>query len=130
MNEIDKLIISNSLEKLKAHTYTQQEFVDKLKSSAKTYDLYKHSKVGRIKITKVSDNAGYLGKNESREGWVFAFGEGLGCLVESGARWFHTSVVEKIDWENNTFDTMNSTYAFEFKEEDPEKLIKLVENDD
>lgn len=79
--------------------------------------LMEHAKKGFITITKVSgtNNTKYdSGHTES--GITSQFGEGLPLHISSGDRWFNTSNVIEIDWENNRFKTKNSIYSFKFNE--------------
>ena len=45
-----------------------------------------------------------------------AFGEGLSCYLYTTDRWFTTSVIRHINWEEGYFDTLNSRYYFKFEE--------------
>lgn len=91
------------------------------------YDRIQKSKVGYITVHKVSDNPG-IEKGKVYEGVTACFGEGLAMWLSSETSWFHTSVIQNIDWENNTFQTMNSTYAFKFEELDPTELVDKLLN--
>lgn len=81
--------------------------------------LLSHAKYGYMSVTKLE------GKNNERyqpgakhEGFARnGFIEGISLLLDSGARYFRTSPIKSIDWENHTFQTCNSTYSFTLNEE-------------
>lgn len=77
--------------------------------------LETHAKTGIISIKKVS---GKIDNEYSITGICKYFIEGVGCYVISPTTYYHTSVVTKIDWENNLFYTLNSTYKFNFIEDE------------
>lgn len=87
------------------------------------YERFQKSKVGYIKVHKISDNPG-IEKNKVYEGVTGAFGEGFAVWISSPSTWFHTSVIKSIDWDKHTFDTLNSTYAFEFEELSYDELLR------
>lgn len=75
--------------------------------------LRDHAKKGYMTVTKLE------GKNNDKitlgsvhEGHTDAFIEGLALLLSTADRWFHTSTVLSINWEDGTFKTRNSTYKF------------------
>ncbi len=72
------------------------------------YDGLHNSKSGYISIKRIGDDAG-------DEGIVEAFGTGISCVITNPNRYYYTSVVKNINWDNNTFTTENSTYKFKFK---------------
>lgn len=94
---------------------SKEEFLSKYPDEGIYNDL-QDSKEGHIKITKISDNSGYLENGDSREGYTPAFGEGLSCYMDCGGNYYYTSVIREIDWENKIFYTLNSKYSFEFDE--------------
>lgn len=94
---------------------SKEEFLEKYQDEELYNDIH-NSKSGHIKITKVSDNPGYLGKGGTREGFTPAFGEGISCYISCLTEYYYTSIITKIDWENNVFYTLNSKYSFEFNE--------------
>ena len=51
---------------------------------------------------------------EPHEGWTYIFAAGLPLFIDRPDEYFHTSNIEKIDWEGHTFTTRNSIYTFEF----------------
>lgn len=90
-------------------------------------DILNNSKIGKISIKKISDNAGYLNKNNWFSGITANFGEGMGVYISDTAEWFQSSVITSIDWDKNQFETLNSTYEFRFEELDEEVLNKIYE---
>lgn len=73
----------------------------------------------------------YLALQNSKEGWIEiwkedksvwehghtdAFGEGISCYMCTISRWYQTSTIRHINWEEEYFDTLNSRYYFKFKE--------------
>ena len=117
---LDNRTVSAILLRLKP----KKEFVKTL-GPEDLYDKFQDTKVGYIKLHKISDNEG-IEKGRVYEGVTGAFGEGFAVWVSSPREWFHTSTIESIDWDNHTFKTENSTYAFEFEELDYKDLaIKL-----
>lgn len=99
----------------------KKEFVKTLGPES-LYDSFQKSKVGYIKVHKISDNQG-IPKNKVYEGLTGLFGEGFAVWISNPSSWFHTSTIKDIDWENNVFHTLNSTYAFEFEELDYKQLV-------
>lgn len=93
------------------------------------YRALKNSKVGYIKITKVSSNVGYLSTGESEEGITAAFGEGLNLYIADVEQWYRTSIIQKIDWDKGEFTTLNSRYKFEFKEIDYRHILEEMKNE-
>ena len=49
-------------------------------------------------------------------GHTDAFGEGISCYMCTMSRWYQTSTIRHINWEEGYFDTLNSRYYFKFKE--------------
>jgi hypothetical protein len=94
---------------------SKEEFLSKYPDENIYIDL-QDSKEGHIKITKISDNPGYLKDGDTKEGYTPAFGEGLSCYMDCGETYYYTSVIREIDWENKIFYTLNSKYSFEFNE--------------
>lgn len=100
--------------------YRLMKLSDFIKSGG-DMDLYykiQDSKMGYIKITKISDNPGYLHKGESQEGITAAFGEGIALYISNKDYWYTTSTVTHIDWDRKEFRTVNSKYSFEFTKQD------------
>lgn len=78
-------------------------------------DYFKsRAKKGFIVITKIeggtSDNL-----NVPEFGYTENFIEGVGLKLSTPDSWYHTSIITSIDWEGKTFKTLNSTYKFDFK---------------
>jgi len=94
---------------------SKEEFLSKYPDE-NIYNDLQNSKEGHIKITKISDNPGYLSEGNTKEGYTPAFGEGISCYMNCDDSYYYTSVVKKIDWENKIFYTLNSKYSFEFNE--------------
>jgi hypothetical protein len=88
-------------------------------------ELVRKSKVGKIQIRKTSENPGYLNKGGWFSGITANFGEGMGVYISDTTEWFTTSTIQEIDWENNRFYTLNSTYEFQFEEIDEQTLNKI-----
>lgn len=79
--------------------------------------IKKHSKSGYMTIEKIegTNNDKYvLGSKQS--GYCKYFAENISCYVEKTDRWYATSIVKEIDWENKIFKTLNSTYKFTLDE--------------
>lgn len=53
-----------------------------------------------------------------RKGHTWAFGEGVSCRMDTIDYWWCTSVVQKINWKEGYFDTLNSRYKFKFIEDE------------
>ena len=105
---------SRTVSSILLHLKPKKEFVKSL-GPEELYEKFQNTKVGYVKVRKISDNPG-IEKNKLYEGVTGAFGEGFAVWLSSPGNWFHTSVIESIDWENKTFRTLNSTYSFEFEE--------------
>lgn len=95
----------------------KEEFMNQPGANEELYKNLQASKSGWIKVSRDYDGAGDWGMTD-------AFGEGLSCYMSNPSRWYRTSVIQSIDWENHTFQTMNSTYNFEFKTEEELKEEK------
>lgn len=113
---------------LKHREASLKDFV-KIGGSPKLHRAIKDSKVGYIKVTKVSSNGGYLSTGESEEGITAAFGEGLSLYIADVERWFRTSVIQKIYWDKGEFTTLNSRYKFEFTEIDYRPILEEMKNE-
>ena len=105
-----------------------RDFV-KVGGSAELFYKIRDSKVGYIKITKISSNDGYLSEGESEEGITAAFGEGISLYIAGVEQWYKTSVIRKIFWDEGEFTTMNSRYKFEFKEIDYRPILEELKNE-
>ena len=102
---------------LKHRESSLKDFV-KAGGSLELHRALKDSKIGYIKITKISSNDGYLHSGESVEGVTAAFGEGISLYIANIEEWYRTSVIQKIYWSKGEFITLNSRYKFEFEEID------------
>lgn len=91
-----------SLEQLKERTGD-----DELAEMA--YNAIKNCKEGYMRIRRQWPSLG-----EPHEGWTYIFAAGLPLFLDRPDEWFHTSNIEKIDWDGHTFVTLNSVYTFEF----------------
>ena len=101
----------------KAKNQTKEEFIEENgENLVHLWEALQKSKSGDIWITKISSNLGYLNKGDSERGWTPAFGEGISLYIDSIDRYYYTSVIESINWEDHTFKTRNSTYKFAFYE--------------
>lgn len=121
-----------ALEQLKPLLNLRKRSLDEVKqlvpNHPEIYDLLRNSKIGYISIQKVSDNAGYLSKGMSEEGWTAAFGEGLSLRMELGFSYYYTSTIQSINWEKGYFDTLNSRYEFKFNEINFDEIMEYLEN--
>lgn len=108
----------------------KEKFLSLNGTSEELYNALQKSKEGWIKISRVGD-----GKGES--GYTYAFGEGLSCRIDNVDRWYITSIIQSINWEDHTFKTLNSVYNFEYKDrnqieterkENLDRMNKLFEN--
>lgn len=75
-----------------------------------------NTKAGYIVIQKLSNNPGFVNQGEKIVGYTENFGEGIALFIEDFNRWFHTSMITKIN--EDTFETLNSTYSYKFNEND------------
>ncbi len=80
------------------------------------YDALKDCKEGYMKIRRQWPSLG-----TPHEGWTYIFAAGLPLFIDRPDEWFHTSNIERIDWEGKIFVTRNSIYSFEFV--DPVTLL-------
>lgn len=87
---------------------SKEEFLALPNMTEEIYNALQNSKEGWISISRVGDGKGQKGRTN-------AFGEGLSCKIDGVDGWYITSIIQSIDWENHTFETLNSVYNFEFK---------------
>lgn len=113
---------------LKYREMSLKDFVKK-GGNYELHELIKDSKVGYIKITKISANSGYLSEGESEEGITAAFREGLSLYIAGVEQWYSTSVIQKIYWDKKEFTTCNSRYKFEFEEIDYRPILEELKNE-
>lgn len=112
-----------------ARELTWEEFKELHCLDDSDYVIYRalgEAKEGKITITKVSDNPGYLGSGQSEWGYTNTFAVGISLFIENNDRYYHTSIIESIDWENCVFKTKNSTYTFAFMEYKPSIQVPVV----
>ena len=103
-----------TIKKLKS--LTKEEFLKYPDATESIYIAMQNSKEGWIEIWKED-------KSVHEKGYTDAFGEGISCYLYTTDRWYTTSVIRHINWEEGYCDTMNSRYYFKFKEYDPEGKI-------
>jgi len=101
---------------LEERELSKEDFLKKYDNNEELYNIIHNSKVGNIEITKISDNPGYLSVNDTVSGFTAGFGEGMSCFIDCISSYYYTSTVQKIDWENKIFYTLNSKYSFKFNE--------------
>lgn len=107
---------------LKHREASLKDFV-KVGGNPELHRAIKDSKVGYIKVTKISSNG------ESEEGITAAFGEGLSLYIADVEQWFRTSVIQKIYWDKGEFTTLNSRYKFKFTEIDYRPILEEMKNE-
>lgn len=95
---------------------TKERFLEEYPDHPNLWELLQNAKEGYIVIEKISNNSGYLRKGEVQRGYTPAFGEGLACYIDNIDSYYFTSNITSINWEDNTFNTLNSTYKFKFYE--------------
>lgn len=92
---------------------TKEEFLKYPDATESVYNALQNSKEGWIEIWKED-------KSVWEHGHTDAFGEGISCHMYTISRWYTTSIIRHINWEEGYFDTLNSRYYFNFKESDNE----------
>ena len=100
-----------TIKKLKS--LTKEEFLKYPDATESRYMALQNSKEGWIEIGKEDKSAWAQGHTD-------AFGEGISCYMYTMDRWYTTSVIRHINWEEGYFDTLNSRYYFNFKESNNE----------
>ena len=119
-------------ELLKLKLTPENELDEDLVKYSNILDEIKKSKSGWIKIKKISDNGGYLTKNESESGWFAVFAKGMSLYIGDGSHYYYTSNIVDIDWDKKLFLTLNSIYSFEITEYDAKDIVdainKLISN--
>lgn len=114
-------------ELLKLKLTPENELDEDLTKYSNILDEVKKSKSGWIKIKKISDNGGYLTKNESESGWFAVFAKGMSLYIGDGSHYYYTSNIMDIDWDKKLFLTLNSIYSFEITEYDAKDMIDAIE---
>lgn len=100
-----------TIKKLKS--LTKEEFLKYPDATESIYIALQNAKEGWIEIWKEDKSVWAQGHTE-------AFGEGISCYMCTMDRWYTTSVIRHINWEEGYFDTLNSRYYFNFKESNNE----------
>lgn len=113
-------------ELLKLKLTPENELDKDLVKYSNILDEIKKSKSGWIKIKKISDNGGYLTKNESESGWFAVFAKGMSLYIGDGSHYYYTSNIVDIDWDKKLFLTLNSIYSFEITEYDAKDMIDAI----
>ena len=88
---------------------SKKEFLKQPGATEELYNNLQNSKAGWIEIWKDDKSVVEHGQTE-------AFGEGLSCYMTTIRQWYCTSIIKKINWEEEYFITLNSKYNFKFKE--------------
>ena len=109
---------------LKVKEMTWPEFKEKITDNPKAYEEIKKCQGRYYHIQKVWPAIG-----NPHEGWSEIFVEGLSLLLDGPYRWYHTSIITKIDPAAKTFTTLNSTYKYEAVEPDEDGNIEIDIND-
>lgn len=112
---------------LKLKITPENELDEDLVKYSNILDEIKKSKSGWIKIKKISDNGGYLTKNESESGWFAVFAKGMSLYIGDGSHYYYTSNIVDIDWDKKLFLTLNSIYSFEITEYDAKDMIDAID---
>ena len=113
-------------ELLKLKLTPENELDEDLVKYSNILDEIKKSKSGWIKIKKISDNGGYLTKNESESGWFAVFAKGMSLYIGNGSHYYYTSNIVDIDWDKKLFLTLNSIYSFEITEYDAKDMVDAI----
>ena len=113
-------------ELLKLKLTPENELDEDLAKYSNILDELKKSKSGWIKIKKISDNGGYLTKNESESGWFAVFAKGMSLYIGNGSHYYYTSNIVDIDWDKKLFLTLNSIYSFEITEYDAKDMVDAI----
>ena len=113
-------------ELLKLKLTPENELDEDLTKYSNILDEVKKSKSGWIKIKKISDNGGYLTKNESESGWFAVFAKGMSLYIGDGSHYYYTSNIVDIDWNKKLFLTLNSIYSFEITEYDAKDMVDAI----
>ena len=113
-------------ELLKLKLTPENELDEDLAKYSNILDELKKSKSGWIKIKKISDNGGYLTKNESESGWFAVFAKGMSLYIGDGSHYYYTSNIVDIDWNKKLFLTLNSIYSFEITEYDAKDMVDAI----
>lgn len=88
----------------------KEEFLKLPEATEELYNALQNSKEGFIYVVRERDQSPH-------KGHTYAFGEGVSCRMDMIDHWWCTSVIQKINWEEGYFDTLNSRYKFDFIED-------------
>lgn len=88
---------------------SKDEFMKLDGASEELYNAIQNAKTGFIYIT-------HRNEGHSHKGRTCTFGEGISLRMDTPHEWYHTSVIQKINWEEKWFKTLNSIYDFDFIE--------------
>ena len=105
--------------RLKAMSLEEFAAQSGLQDAEKVYNAIQNAQQGHIKITKD-------GTREVHWGFTPGFCEGIGCYISNTTRWYLTSVIQKINWDEKYFITLNSKYWFEF---DPVEDVEPIKEE-
>ena len=82
------------------------------------YDKLISAHTGKIGIKQVSGNkVGF-----TMSGVTATFNEGISLFIDNKYEYYYTSVIQKINWDEGYFDTLNSRYEFTFEPIPKEEL--------
>ena len=112
LDDVAKSLMYGSIQNRKIKEY--KEFLKGKDNLSELEQQFLNTKSGYIVIQKISDNPGFVRKDEKIVGYTENFGEGIALFIEDFDRWFHTSVITKIN--EDTFETLNSVYSYKFNE--------------
>lgn len=112
LDDVAKSLMYGSIQNRKIKEY--KEFLKDKDNLSESEQQFLNTKAGYIVIQKISDNPGFVRKDEKIVGYTENFGEGIALFIEDFDRWFHTSVITKIN--EDTFETLNSVYSYKFNE--------------
>lgn len=107
VNVVGVNVINMTIKELKQ--LSKEEFMKQPGAFAELYENLQKSKEGWIEIWKDD-------KSVVEQGRTYAFGEGISCYMTTMQTWYRTSIIQKINWDEGYFTTLNSKYNFKFKE--------------
>lgn len=103
--------------RLKAMSLEDFAAQSRLPDAAEVYNALQKAVPGYIKITKD-------GTGDVNYGFTPGFGEGVSCYMATPTQWYSTSVIQKINWEEKYFITLNSKYWFEFEPVEDAQVVE------
>lgn len=108
--------------RLKAMPFNDFVVQVNLPNAAEVYNAIQKALPGHVEIIKD-------GTGEMNYGYTPGFGEGCRCYIATAQQWYMTSMIQKINWEEGYFITLNSKYWFKFRPfEEAEEVKKEEEN--